>query len=60
MADSYQLLVAIIGSVTVTFVTILLVLLAFFFIRKTLLNRRRKFTYQSGSVSVVPALFVVE
>lgn len=49
MADSYQLLVAIIGSVTVTFVTILLVLLAFFFIRKTLLNRRRKFTYQSGS-----------
>ncbi|XP_049911448.1 tyrosine-protein kinase receptor Tie-1 isoform X1 [Epinephelus moara] len=47
--DSYQLLVAVVGSVTVTCVTILLALLALFFIRKTLLNRRRKFTYQSGS-----------
>ncbi|KAJ0032622.1 hypothetical protein NQD34_002703 [Periophthalmus magnuspinnatus] len=49
LGDKYQLLVAIVGSVTVTFVTILLVLLALFFIRKTLLNRRRTFTYQSGS-----------
>uniref|UniRef100_A0A673C307 Tyrosine-protein kinase receptor Tie-1 n=1 Tax=Sphaeramia orbicularis TaxID=375764 RepID=A0A673C307_9TELE len=48
-ADSYQLLVAVVGSVTVTCVTILLALLALFFIRKTLLNRRRTFTYQSGS-----------
>lgn len=48
--DSYQLLVAVVGSVTVTCVTILLALLALFFIRKTLLNRRRTFTYQSGSV----------
>lgn len=48
--DGYQLLVAVVGSVTVTCVTILLALLALFFIRKTLLNRRRTFTYQSGSV----------
>ncbi|XP_040040327.2 tyrosine-protein kinase receptor Tie-1 isoform X3 [Gasterosteus aculeatus] len=47
--ESYQLLVAVVGSVTVTCVTILLALLALFFIRKTLLNRRRTFTYQSGS-----------
>ncbi|XP_045906453.1 tyrosine-protein kinase receptor Tie-1 isoform X3 [Micropterus dolomieu] len=47
--DSYQLLVAVVGSVTVTCVTILLALLVLFFIRKTLLNRRRTFTYQSGS-----------
>ncbi|XP_029285806.1 tyrosine-protein kinase receptor Tie-1 isoform X3 [Cottoperca gobio] len=47
--DSYQLLVAVVGSVTVTCVTILLALLALFFIRKTLLNRRRTITYQSGS-----------
>nr|XP_046246831.1 tyrosine-protein kinase receptor Tie-1 isoform X6 [Scatophagus argus] len=47
--DSYQLLVAVVGSVTVTCVTILLALLALFFIRKMLLNRRRTFTYQSGS-----------
>ncbi|XP_051929290.1 tyrosine-protein kinase receptor Tie-1 isoform X3 [Hippocampus zosterae] len=47
--DNYQLLVAVVGSVTVTCVTILLALLALFFIRKTLLNRRRTFTYQSGS-----------
>ncbi|XP_029004197.1 tyrosine-protein kinase receptor Tie-1 isoform X2 [Betta splendens] len=47
--DSYQLLVAVVGSVTVTCVTILLALLALFFIRKTLMNRRRTFTYQSGS-----------
>ncbi|XP_029906365.1 tyrosine-protein kinase receptor Tie-1 isoform X2 [Myripristis murdjan] len=47
--EGYQLLVAVVGSVTVTCVTILLALLALFFIRKTLLNRRRTFTYQSGS-----------
>ncbi|XP_062252184.1 tyrosine-protein kinase receptor Tie-1 isoform X3 [Platichthys flesus] len=47
--DNYQLMVAVVGSVTVTCVTILLALLALFFIRKTLLNRRRTFTYQSGS-----------
>ncbi|XP_047443623.1 tyrosine-protein kinase receptor Tie-1 isoform X2 [Mugil cephalus] len=47
--DSYQLLVAVVGSVTVTCVTIMLALLALFFIRKTLLNRRRTFTYQSAS-----------
>uniref|UniRef100_A0A674MW75 Tyrosine-protein kinase receptor Tie-1 n=1 Tax=Takifugu rubripes TaxID=31033 RepID=A0A674MW75_TAKRU len=47
--DSYQLLVAIVGSVTVTCVMILLALLAVFFIRKMMLNRRRTFTYQSGS-----------
>lgn len=50
VADNYQLLMAIVGSVTVTCVTILLALLALFFIRKMLLNRRRTFTYQSGSV----------
>ncbi|XP_028299628.1 tyrosine-protein kinase receptor Tie-1 isoform X2 [Gouania willdenowi] len=47
--DNYQLLVAVVGSVTVTCVTILLALLGLFFVRKTLLNRRRTFTYQSGS-----------
>ena len=48
--EGYQLLVAVVGSVTVTCVTILLALLALFCIRKSLLNRRRTFTYQSGSV----------
>lgn len=59
--DSYQLLIAVVGSVTVTCVTILLALLALFFIRKTLLNRRRTFTYQSGSVSIhsIPVDFAV-
>lgn len=52
--DGYQLLVAVVGSVTVTCVTILLALLALFFIRKMLLNRRRTFTYQSGSVGTHP------
>ncbi|XP_015246685.1 PREDICTED: tyrosine-protein kinase receptor Tie-1 [Cyprinodon variegatus] len=47
--DGNQLLVAVVGSVTVTCVTILLALLALFYIRRTLLNRRRTFTYQSGS-----------
>lgn len=50
--DGNQLLVAVVGSVTVTCVTILLALLALFYIRKMLLNRRRTFTYQSGSVRV--------
>ncbi|XP_071202407.1 tyrosine-protein kinase receptor Tie-1 isoform X6 [Salvelinus alpinus] len=49
-SEGYQLVVAVVGSVTVTCVTILLALLALFCIRKTLLNRRRSFTYQSGSV----------
>uniref|UniRef100_A0A4W5PC40 Tyrosine-protein kinase receptor Tie-1 n=1 Tax=Hucho hucho TaxID=62062 RepID=A0A4W5PC40_9TELE len=48
-SEGYHLLVAVVGSVTVTCVTILLALLALFCIRKTLLNRRRTFTYQSGS-----------
>lgn len=56
--DGYQLLVAVVGSVTVTCVTILLALLALFFIRKTLLNRRRTFTYQSGSVRTHRDLFI--
>ncbi|XP_063057311.1 tyrosine-protein kinase receptor Tie-1 isoform X5 [Engraulis encrasicolus] len=47
--DSYQLLVAVVGSVTVTCVTILLALVILFCIRKSLLKRRRTFTYQSGS-----------
>uniref|UniRef100_A0A3B5LA48 receptor protein-tyrosine kinase n=1 Tax=Xiphophorus couchianus TaxID=32473 RepID=A0A3B5LA48_9TELE len=49
IGDGNQLLVAVVGSVTVTCVTILLALLALFYIRKMLLNRRRTFTYQSGS-----------
>lgn len=57
--DGYQLLVAVVGSVTVTCVTILLALLALFFIRKTLLNRRRTFTYQSGSVKTHQDLFKI-
>ncbi|KAM9528200.1 tyrosine-protein kinase receptor Tie-1-like isoform 4-T4 [Salvelinus alpinus] len=48
-SEGYHLLVAVVGSVTVTCVTILMALLALFCIRKTLLNRRRTFTYQSGS-----------
>uniref|UniRef100_A0A674E4F8 Tyrosine-protein kinase receptor Tie-1 n=1 Tax=Salmo trutta TaxID=8032 RepID=A0A674E4F8_SALTR len=48
-SEGYQLVVAVVGSVMVTCVTILLALLALFCIRKTLLNRRRSFTYQSGS-----------
>ncbi|XP_045061381.1 tyrosine-protein kinase receptor Tie-1-like isoform X5 [Coregonus clupeaformis] len=49
-SEGYQLVMAVVGSVTVTCVTILLALLALFCIRKTLLNRRRSFPYQSGSV----------
>ncbi|XP_071010814.1 tyrosine-protein kinase receptor Tie-1 isoform X6 [Oncorhynchus clarkii lewisi] len=49
-SEGYQLVVAVVGSVTVTCVTILLALLVLFCIRKTLLKHRRNFTYQSGSV----------
>ncbi|KAM9762107.1 tyrosine-protein kinase receptor Tie-1 isoform 2-T2 [Menidia menidia] len=47
--EGSQLLEAVVGSVAVTCVTIMLALLVLFFIRKSLLNRRRTFTYQSGS-----------
>nr|XP_009669044.1 PREDICTED: tyrosine-protein kinase receptor Tie-1 isoform X3 [Struthio camelus australis] len=46
-----QLLLAIIGSVSVTCFTILFALLALFLIKKNFFHRRRTFTYQSGSVS---------
>ncbi|KAJ8376269.1 hypothetical protein SKAU_G00068490 [Synaphobranchus kaupii] len=48
-SEGFQLLMAVVGSVTVTCFTILFALLGLFCIRKTLLNRRRTFTYQSGS-----------
>ncbi|KAJ7332853.1 hypothetical protein JRQ81_015033 [Phrynocephalus forsythii] len=44
-----QLLLAIVGSVSVTCLTILLALLALFLIKKNFFHRRRTFTYQSGS-----------
>ncbi|XP_023959650.1 tyrosine-protein kinase receptor Tie-1 isoform X2 [Malaclemys terrapin pileata] len=44
-----QLLMAIIGSVSVTCLTILFALLALFLIKKNFFHRRRTFTYQSGS-----------
>lgn len=44
-----QLLLAIIGSVSVTCLTILFALLALFLIKKNFFHRRRTFTYQSGS-----------
>ncbi|XP_067846107.1 tyrosine-protein kinase receptor Tie-1 isoform X2 [Heptranchias perlo] len=44
-----QLLMAIMGSVSVTCLTVLLALLGLFCVRKTLFQRRRTFTYQSGS-----------
>uniref|UniRef100_A0A8B9KXM3 Tyrosine-protein kinase receptor Tie-1 n=1 Tax=Astyanax mexicanus TaxID=7994 RepID=A0A8B9KXM3_ASTMX len=44
-----NLLWAVVGSVAVTCVTILLALLALFYIRKSIVKRRRTFTYQSGS-----------
>ncbi|MBN3316135.1 TIE1 kinase, partial [Atractosteus spatula] len=47
--EGYQLLLAVVGSVSVTCMTILLALLGLFCIRKNLLHRRRTFTYQSGS-----------
>ncbi|NP_001333079.1 tyrosine-protein kinase receptor Tie-1 precursor [Danio rerio] len=49
LAEDHQLLFAVVGSVAVTCVTILLALLALFYIRKSVLKRRRTFTYQSGS-----------
>ncbi|XP_042640806.1 tyrosine-protein kinase receptor Tie-1 isoform X1 [Tyto alba] len=48
-----QLLLAIVGSVSVTCLTILFALLALFLIKKNFFHRRRTFTYQSGSVSAV-------
>ncbi|XP_030061153.1 tyrosine-protein kinase receptor Tie-1 isoform X1 [Microcaecilia unicolor] len=45
----YQLLFAIIGSVSLTCVTIISALLALFCIKKNFFHRRRTFTYQSGS-----------
>ncbi|XP_048169100.1 tyrosine-protein kinase receptor Tie-1 isoform X3 [Corvus hawaiiensis] len=44
-----QLLLAIVGSVSVTCFTILFALLALFLIKKNFFHRRRTFTYQSGS-----------
>ncbi|PIO29424.1 hypothetical protein AB205_0178920 [Aquarana catesbeiana] len=44
-----QLLLAIIGSVSVTCFTIIVALLALFCIKKNLFRRRKMFTYQSGS-----------
>ncbi|XP_076870942.1 tyrosine-protein kinase receptor Tie-1 isoform X2 [Brachyhypopomus gauderio] len=49
MGEEHQLLWAVVGSVAVTCVTILLALLALFYIRKSIVKRRRTFTYQSGS-----------
>lgn len=46
-----QLLLAIVGSVSVTCLTILFALLALVLIKKNFFHRRRTFTYQSGSVS---------
>ncbi|XP_064415725.1 tyrosine-protein kinase receptor Tie-1 [Latimeria chalumnae] len=48
-SPDYQLLLAIIGSVSLTCITILLALFSLFCIRKNFLHRRRTFTYQSGS-----------
>ncbi|KAB5584359.1 hypothetical protein PHYPO_G00106530 [Pangasianodon hypophthalmus] len=47
--EEHQLLWAVIGSVAITCVTILLALLVLFYIRKSIVKRRRTFTYQSGS-----------
>nr|XP_009943248.1 PREDICTED: tyrosine-protein kinase receptor Tie-1 [Opisthocomus hoazin] len=44
-----QLLLAIVGSLSVTCLTILFALLALFLIKKNFFHRRRTFTYQSGS-----------
>ncbi|KAF4112273.1 tyrosine-protein kinase receptor Tie-1 isoform X4 [Onychostoma macrolepis] len=49
VAEDHQLLWAVVGSVAVTCVTILLALLILFYIRKSVLKRKRTFTYQSGS-----------
>ncbi|MEE6495094.1 hypothetical protein FKM82_001951 [Ascaphus truei] len=45
----HQLILAIIGSVSVTCFTIIIALLALFCIKKNLFHRRRMFTYHSGS-----------
>ncbi|XP_053549583.1 tyrosine-protein kinase receptor Tie-1 [Bombina bombina] len=45
----HQLILAIIGSVSVTCFTIIVALLALFCIKKNFFHRRRMFTYQSGS-----------
>ncbi|XP_053325866.1 tyrosine-protein kinase receptor Tie-1 [Spea bombifrons] len=47
--SDHQLIVAIIGSVSVTCFTIIVALLALFCIKKNLFRRKRMFTYQSGS-----------
>ncbi|KAL0191215.1 hypothetical protein M9458_013913, partial [Cirrhinus mrigala] len=49
VTEDHQLLWAVVGSVAVTCVTILLALLILFYIRKSVLKRKRTFTYQSGS-----------
>ncbi|XP_072505223.1 tyrosine-protein kinase receptor Tie-1 isoform X7 [Notamacropus eugenii] len=46
-----QLVLAVVGSVSATCLTILAALLALVCIRKSCLHQRRTFTYQSGSVS---------
>jgi len=48
---SQQLVLAVVGSVSATCLTILAALLTLACIRKSCLHRRRTFTYQSGSVS---------
>ncbi|XP_056389003.1 tyrosine-protein kinase receptor Tie-1 isoform X2 [Hyla sarda] len=48
-SSGQQLILAIIGSVSVTCFTIIVALLALFCIKKNLFHRRRMFTYQSGS-----------
>lgn len=47
-----QLVLAVVGSVSATCLTILAALLALVCIRRSCLHRRHTFTYQSGSVSV--------
>ncbi|XP_029473959.1 tyrosine-protein kinase receptor Tie-1 isoform X3 [Rhinatrema bivittatum] len=47
--EDHQLLLAIIGSVSLTCLTIISALLALFCIKKNFFQRRRTFTYQSGS-----------
>ncbi|XP_062853158.1 tyrosine-protein kinase receptor Tie-1 [Trichomycterus rosablanca] len=49
MREEHQLLLAVAGSVAATCITILLALLILFYIRKSIVKRRRTFTYQSGS-----------
>lgn len=49
-----QLVLAVVGSVSATCLTILAALLTLVCIRRSCLYRRRTFTYQSGSVSFIP------